>query len=608
MINVKSQNNSLNKIDLANKKAWLIIDSAGNIKYNNEIFTKIFNLKKNDNLKSLNFLPNLYHVIKKLSENEIIEFNNSFIYEVENQIINFLVEIETVNLFNSIYFIIVFNAQEEERYIEDKISNLHYALEYGKIPVILFNNDGIISFATNSCEKIFNFELDKIYNNHISVLLSKYIPDSKFETLLNSVEHGKEWTDTISIKEEKGEQFFLELNLNPILNDEGNLFNFVLTVHDITDYILKNELTEKSEQQLKSIINNISDLLIILKEANGSFYFENGNDNFLRQFNINKEDAYQKIHKEVLPELLADKIEESIFKLNSTIKNHSEFEYPDGEKYYSGKITSIKKSIEKEALYIINLKDISADIKKKEQLNELYKKEMQLNRLKTTFLQNMSHEIRTPFTAIMGYSDIMVESIEEEDYETVVEITDSLKNVLNRVMNLFENILEVSEIESDDVELELVAINCNQILRAVYNKKFEEVKSKNLAMKIDLDDDNYLCLVDWGKFEKIILNLVENAIKYTDNGEVKITSKKMDNHVVITISDTGLGINPKIVSQLLEPFVQEELDGHSRNYEGAGLGLTIASKYTKLMNGEMSVKSKKNIGTKISLNFPIKQE
>jgi signal transduction histidine kinase len=372
--------------------------------------------------------------------------------------------------------------------------------------------------------------------------------------------------------------------------------------------VLKSELTEKSEKQLKSIINNISDLLIILKEVDGLLCFENGNDNFLKRFNIDKKEAYQKVHTEVMPKVLCEKIENSIVELNSVLENNPEFEYKDGDNYYSGKISSIEKGIEKGTLYIINLKDISDDKKKKEQLNQLYKKEMQFNRLKTTFLQNMSHEIRTPFTAIMGYSDIMVESIEDEDYETVVEITDSLKQVLNRVMNLFENILEVSELEGDDVDLDFVSINCNQILQAVYNKKVDEVKAKNLEIELDLESEQYLCMVDWAKFEKIILNLVENAIKYTDKGSVKIASKKVNDYIVITIADTGLGINQKIVSQLLEPFVQEELDGHSRNYEGAGLGLTIAFKYTKLMNGKMNIKSEKNIGTEVFLNFPIESE
>ena len=279
----------------------------------------------------------------------------------------------------------------------------------------------------------------------------------------------------------------------------------------------------------------------------------------------------------------------------------------DGKRYYKSRVVIIEDEYSKENLFVISLKDITDEEKKKEQLRELYKKEQQLNRLKTTFLQNMSHEIRTPFTAIMGYSDIMVECIEDKDYDTVIEITDSLKSVLNRVMNLFENILEVSEIETGEVNLEFVSMNCNQILEAVTTKKLPDATIKNVEVELDLEDKDYLCRIDWIKFERVIFNLVDNAIKYTDRGKIKISSKTTADYVTITISDTGLGINETIINRLLEPFVQEEPDGHLRNYEGAGLGLTIAFEYTKLMNGEMNIKSSKNIGTEIFLNFPLEQ-
>ncbi len=605
MMDLKSQNYSTNIIEFTNKKAWLIVDSVGNIKFSNQIFTDIFHLNKEENLKKLGLLPNLHGVIVKLSENDLTEFSSSFIYETEEQVYNLQVEIEKVFLFNSPYFVIVFNGYEDEKQIEDKISNLHFALEYGKIPVMIFDNKGIISFATNSFEKIFSCELDEIYHSHISSLFKPYLKPDKLKNLLVAIKSGKEWNETISLSFVEEQPLYFELKLNPILNDEGKILNFVLTVHDISYYILKNEITKKSEKRLKSIINNISDLLIILKQSNNSICFENANDNFLTIFKVDKDDCYQKRYEDFLPKPFIVKIEESILELNNNSSGVCEFEFQEKENYYSGKITSIEKTNGSELLYIVSLKDITTEKMKKEQLKELYKKEMQLNRLKTTFLQNMSHEIRTPFTAILGYSDIMVDSIEEEDYETVVEITDSLKHVLNRVVNLFENIIEVSEIEAGEVTLEPVSINCNQILKAVYNKKLEDAKRRSLEFELDLDDSGYLCSIDWIKFEKIILNLVDNAIKYTDSGKIKITSKKMEDHVIITIADTGLGINEKIVTQLLEPFVQEELDGHSRNYEGAGLGLTIACEYTKLMKGEMNIKSEKKNGTQIFLNFPI---
>jgi two-component system phosphate regulon sensor histidine kinase PhoR len=150
-------------------------------------------------------------------------------------------------------------------------------------------------------------------------------------------------------------------------------------------------------------------------------------------------------------------------------------------------------------------------------------------------------------------------------------------------------------------------MNCNQILKTVCDKKIKEAQYKGIGIELDLENHDYLCTIDWIKFERIILNLVDNAIKYTDFGKIKVSSRKTDQNIEIAIKDSGLGMNETIISRLLEPFVQEEPDGHSRNYEGAGLGLTIAYEYTKLMNGEMNIKSQKNVGTEIVLKFPIKR-
>ena len=151
-MNSEFENISTHNTEMINQKAWLIVDSAGNVKFSNQVFHRLFKLEKGDNLKEIKFEPDLQSVIIKLSENKLFGFSSVFIYETDSKIINYKIEIEKVQLFNSPYFIIVFNPEEEERFIEDKISNLHFALEYGKVPVIIFDNKGIISFATNSFE------------------------------------------------------------------------------------------------------------------------------------------------------------------------------------------------------------------------------------------------------------------------------------------------------------------------------------------------------------------------------------------------------------------------------------------------------------------------
>ena len=595
-----------NLAELIKSKAWLVVNDAGLIKYSNQTFSEVFALSDNENIESILLEPNLRNVIEKLSENNINNFSFDAIYEYNEEIINYKIEIEKILLFNDNYYVVVFDPLKEEVILEEKINNLHYALEYGQIPVLIIDTNGKISFSTNSFEKILDFDLGIIYNNHISSLLSVHLTPDELKELEIAIQRGNEWSGTISTYTANGQSSYFELKLNPLLKEENNSLNFILTAHDITYYIFKNKITQKSERRLKSIINNISDLLLILKKINDQIYFEDANDNFYETFKINKTEAAQRRFSDTLPEKLFLKIDETIKTLIKDNVDTMEFEFMDiNERYYDGKVTSIDDLIGKDSIFVISFKDLTEKKKHEEQLKRSFQKEQQLNRLKTTFLQNMSHEIRTPVTAVMGYSEIMNDCIEEGDYETVVELTNSLKNVLNRVVNLFGNILEVSQLESGEIQMEKVAINCNQILKSIYDSRFKEISNKQIEFKLNLGDFRDLMDVDWAKFERVIINVLDNAIKYTNDGFIEIRSEKINGSAQITISDSGAGINSNAISQLMEPFVQEEDDGHSRNFEGAGLGLTIAYEYTKLMGGKMKIKSDKNVGTEVIFTFPL---
>ncbi|MCL5029973.1 MAG: ATP-binding protein, partial [Bacteroidetes bacterium] len=135
----------------------------------------------------------------------------------------------------------------------------------------------------------------------------------------------------------------------------------------------------------------------------------------------------------------------------------------------------------------------------------------------------------------------------------------------------------------------------------------EQAQNKKLNFQLKLEENELNIKTDWFKLEKIISSLIENALKYTDYGEVSIQSKTVDNNVEIIISDTGKGIEEKDIKKLLEPFVQEE-DAYIRRYEGAGLGLTIAYKLTNILGGKFDIQSVKNKGTDVILTFPLASE
>jgi len=590
----------------------IIVDIACNIIFANESFKTTFNIYNGQKFFDLESEPNLGYLLFALTGSNYnnFQFDISFSPEHNLPISDYNVVIERVSVNEREYFVLIFKSLYEKEKIEERINNLHNALEYGKVPVIITDENGHITYVTTSFEKILNAQLENIYHNRLPEVLSFYLGEGEIAQLEDSIKESKIWTKTIvtslssSSVKDASNLFYFELKLNPIHN-EGESVKFILTANDISNYVLKNQIIKKSENRQKSIINNISDLLLIIKRKSNVFYFENANDNFCKAFNIDKYKSFKKNIKDLIEKTLLKQIMDSIQNLENGNSPNLEFKY----NYYKArqfnvKITFISDKIEDETLYIISMQDVTDEMLYQKELEKAYEKENRLNKLKTAFLENMSHEIRTPFNAIIGYSDIIDECVESNDFDTILDIAGSLKDVLKRILNLFTNIVEVFQIDSGEVEFDFVELNCNQVLRSVYNKRLEEASAKNLDFRLEACDNILNIKTDWIKFERIIDLLFDNAIKYTFSGRIILRSEIEDEIVKIIISDTGKGIAEKEINRMLEPFAQEE-EGYERNYEGAGLGLTIAYKLTQMMGGKFEIQSGKNKGTNIMLSFPI---
>lgn len=234
-----------------------------------------------------------------------------------------------------------------------------------------------------------------------------------------------------------------------------------------------------------------------------------------------------------------------------------------------------------------------------------YEQEQRLSRLKSAFLANMSHEFRTPLNAVVGYSDLIAEEVKEKNFDMLPEIISYMKDGVKRLLNLIDNIVEVSMIEANDQSVELERLSVNHLIRESLNSFREEAQRAGVSIDLELDHSDPQIKTDGSRFKKIVEALISNAVKYNHkNGIVMIKTSSDRNSVEIEISDTGIGIEEKKLKTILEPFSQVEEEVYRRNYEGAGLGLTIAYNLTKLFKGTFEIQSRVNEGTTILLTFP----
>ncbi|MBN1649971.1 MAG: response regulator [Bacteroidales bacterium] len=243
-----------------------------------------------------------------------------------------------------------------------------------------------------------------------------------------------------------------------------------------------------------------------------------------------------------------------------------------------------------------------------ENRNIALKKAEETNFLKNTFLSSMSREIRTPLSGIIGFSDMLKNEIDSnknpEMYNMVLSIADSSKHLLE----LMGHIIDLSRIEAKDYDLKMDAFEVNSVLSRAIAKIKAAAEEKSLNIEY-VSTENYTIRGDIKAFEKSLDLILDNAIKYTLEGKISIDFKKNDakKTLKIIISDTGIGIDKSFLSHIFEAFRQEGT-GYSRIQQGAGLGLPLAHKLINLMLGDISIESKKNVGTQVSLSVNLVQD
>lgn len=315
-----------------------------------------------------------------------------------------------------------------------------------------------------------------------------------------------------------------------------------------------------------------------------------------------------------------DDYEEAVLKLENYLKNPveqyvSEFRLKHKNGSYVW-ILSMAESIKNKNGEVIRMFGSHRDITvRKKALLELEQQTVELvkskekaeesNRLKTEFLNNMSHEIRTPMNGILGFSEFLTDEnlpIAKRNYFIKI-----IQNSGNQLLRVIDDILEISRLETKQVRVLEKPVNLNDLLMelfSVFDLKAKENKIP-LYIKTELTDEQSTIYTDKSKLNKIISNLLENALKYTNKGSISFGYKLINNKIEIFVKDTGIGINIEYQKIIFERFSQEN-EKTSRSAGGLGLGLSIAKENTELLGGEISVDSIKWKGSTFKVSIPYK--
>ncbi len=241
-----------------------------------------------------------------------------------------------------------------------------------------------------------------------------------------------------------------------------------------------------------------------------------------------------------------------------------------------------------------------------EELIKSKEKAEESDRLKREFLNNMSHEIRTPMNGILGFSNLLNASDltnEKRNY-----FNNIIQNSCNQLLRIVDDILEISELETKQVRVSENEVCLNDLLLELFS--IFDIKAKEskipLYLKKGLSDKDSAIITDKTKLNKMLSNLLENALKFTSEGFIELGYTVVNNEIEIYVKDTGIGINTDKQEIIFERFSQENEDT-APNYGGLGLGLSITKENTRLLGGRISVKSEKRKGSTFFVTIPYKQ-
>jgi two-component system, sensor histidine kinase and response regulator len=225
------------------------------------------------------------------------------------------------------------------------------------------------------------------------------------------------------------------------------------------------------------------------------------------------------------------------------------------------------------------------------------------DRLKSAFLATMSHELRTPLNSIIGFTGILMNESPGPMNNEQKKQLGMVQNSARHLLSLINDVLDISKIEAGQLKLNFQLFNLPEVINNVIETSRPFADKKNLKIGVSIDNKIKEITSDNLRVQQILLNLVNNAIKFTEEGTIRISCFEDGNYVKIQITDTGMGIENEKIKQLFKPFMQIDT-GLARKKEGTGLGLSICKKLTEMLNGKIEVESEYGSGSTFTVTLP----
>jgi PAS domain S-box-containing protein len=391
----------------------------------------------------------------------------------------------------------------------------------------------------------------------------------------------------------------------PLRNAQGAIVGLVGINRDITQLHDAEQALRRSEAQFRSLISKATDIITIL-DADGVIQYESPPITRILGYAADElvgRNAFALIHPDDRAgswEAFARAIADPSFVPTVELR----FRHADGSwRWFEATGTNLLGDPDVSG-FVVNSREITDRKIAEQEVRAALDSARAANRATNQFLTMMSHELRTPMQAVLGYAELLLAEDDSSLSDRQIEDIQAIQQGAQRLVALVGEILDLSRLEAGQLELVSEPVDLAEIVRQVRQDVAPQAAAKGLALAIELPPAIPTIHGDAKRLRQILVNLAGNAVKFTDEGAVRITVSETADAVSVAVSDSGIGIAPEELPHIFDEF-RQATSGMTRRYTGAGLGLAIARKLAEQHGGSIGVTSQLGAGSTFTLSLPI---
>lgn len=489
--------------------------------------------------------------------------------------------------------------------VEHEVRILSRAVEQNPASIVITDTAGNIEYVNPKFTTLTGYSFDEVLGKNPRILKSDSTSSDEYSGMWKTILAGGEWRGEFKNKKKNGEEYFENALISPIKDENGKVTHFLAVKEDITE-------KRKDEIIIRKLIKAIeqSPVSTIITDAKGRIEFVNVTFTALTQYTL--EDVVNKapriFNRGHIPEADFDSMWERL-KAGEVWKCEYQNRRKDGSVYWEDVIISSLMNGKGEiSNFILIMDDIT---EKKKMLDDLMTaKEIaeESNRLKSAFLATMNHELRTPLNHILGFSEMIMTSVDPDDN---ISFASSIQTSGQSLLSIIEGVFDLALVEHTNIKLRKQTFSLiDQFMenKAAFDNILRTSAKQEQIQLIFKPDTRWLSsyiTADRSKINQILTNLFRNAVKFTHKGTIEFGYKiENDSKLVFYVKDSGIGI-PLDKQEIIFDFFRQGDDSFTRIYGGIGVGLAISKKIAKVLNGELKVISEPGKGSTFSLSVPV---